>query len=188
MSEIVIAPFSNNALRDWPAENYGKAIELLLPQLGPEVRFSVIGTRGQRLAAAQIVRPFTAERVVNDCGLPWGAVLDKIRKAGCVIGNNSGITHTSCYLGAPTVCIFGGSHQRTEWGPLGENAIILSRVIGCSPCQLNSAADCPYGAACLREIEPREVGSAALRIMAHTPHKFAARRLDRETLDEGMPL
>lgn len=188
MSEIIIAPFSNNALRDWPAWHFTTMIEFLLHQIPSDIVISVVGTRGQRLAAAEIVRPFPVDRVGNACGLLWETVLEKVRNATCVIGNNSGITHASGHFGVPTVCVFGGSHQRTEWGALSETTIILSRVIGCSPCQLNHFKDCPYEAACLREIEPSEVASAALRIMASTQHEIATRRPDRQTFDEGMTL
>lgn len=186
MSEIVIAPFSNNALRDWPLDHYGEAIGLLLDQVDADTVISIIGTRGHRTAGAEIVRPFPAARVTNACGLAWEKVLAKLRGARCVIGNNSGITHASGQFGTPTVCVFGGSHQRTEWGPLGTKVVILSRVIACSPCQLNHASECPYGAACLREITPRDVARAAAIMMrqndgegrAHAAPNEAAHQLD----------
>lgn len=181
MTEIVIAPFSNNALRDWPAGHYRETIGLMLDSLAPDARISVVGTRGQRVGAAEIVRPYPADRVRNDCGIAWDAVLDKLRRAVCVIGNNSGITHASRHFGVPTVCVFGGSHQRTEWGPLGPNVVILSRVIGCSPCQFNHAWECPYNAACLREIVPAEVADAALTAVTRTS---SIRQEPREALAE----
>lgn len=173
MSEIVIAPFSNNSLRDWPAAHFVSAIDLLLEQLGEGTIVSLIGAPGQRLAAHEIVRSFPATHVRNECGrLSWAAMTDRVRGAACVIGNNSGITHLSRMFGVPTVCIFGGSHQRSEWGPLGDNAVIVSRAIGCSPCHLYRLAECPYDAACLQDIAPSVVVDAAMTIMA----RFGERR------------
>lgn len=165
MSEIVIAPLSHNALRDWPADHFVAAIARLLEHLPRPFTVSVIGTPQQRLTIHQIVRPFPADRVVGACRLSWGEVLDKLRNAACVIGNNSGIAHFATYLGVPTICIFGGSHQRTEWAPLGPSAVVLSREIGCSPCQLNHIRSCSHGVACLREITPEVVADAALAAM-----------------------
>ncbi|WP_420138960.1 glycosyltransferase family 9 protein [Sphingomonas sp.] len=185
MSEIIIAPFSHNALRDWPAGQFKALTELLLRQISLHMSIAVVGTRSQRIAAAEIVRPFPVRRVSNACGLPWETVLHKLRGAACVIGNNSGITHVSSYFGVPTVCVFGGSHQRTEWGALGPTTVILSRVIGCSPCQLNHIRDCPYNAACLHEIEPGEVASAALRVMGRSDqHENAADRQKTGSLEK----
>ena len=167
MTSIVIAPFSNNSLRDWPAGHFVAAIDLLLEQYGEDCTISLIGAPGQRLAAHEIVRTFPATRVHNQCGrLSWAAMTDLVQTADCVIGNNSGITHLSRALGVPTVCIFGGSHQRSEWGPLGDNALIVSRAIGCSPCHLYRIAECPYDAACLRDIRPSVVVDAARTIMS----------------------
>jgi ADP-heptose:LPS heptosyltransferase len=184
MTKIVLAPFSNNALRDWPAAHYSETIGLMLDRLAPDAHISVVGTRGQRLGAAEIVRPFPADRVVNDCGISWESVLEKIRGASCVIGNNSGITHASRHFGTPTVCVFGGSHQRTEWGPLGDHVVILSRVIGCSPCQFNHAFECPYGAACLREIVPVDVVAAAFNVVARAGRHLLGERAKLAILRE----
>ncbi len=166
MTDIVVAPFSNSAIRDWPAGHFAQLIGLLLERDGRERRIQVIGTASQRLAACEIVRYLPADRVVNLCGrLSWNAVLGALRVARCVIGNNSGIAHVAGYLGTPTVCIFGGSHQRIEWRPRGENVILLSRTIGCSPCQLDHGHASRYRKACLREISPPTVADAVATIV-----------------------
>jgi ADP-heptose:LPS heptosyltransferase len=163
MNDIILAPFSNSSIRDWPAEHYRDLIGLLLeePEITGTIR--VIGTPGQRLGVCEIVRPHPADRVVNESGrLAWPDVLATLRSAGCVVGNNSGIAHVSGYYGTPTVCVFGGSHQRLEWRPRGPNMIVLSRAIACSPCHLDHGSSSPFGKACLWEIEPREVRDAVL--------------------------
>ena len=166
MTEIVIAPFSHSPIRDWPAAHFGRLIGLLLDRREAVDRVRVIGTVNQRLHANEIVRAYPADRVVNECGrLAWEAVFPVLRDAACVIGNNSGIAHVAGHLGAPTVCVFGGSHQRTEWRPRGRHVVVLSRAIGCSPCQLDHNHVSPYGKACLREIAPEEVERAAATIM-----------------------
>jgi ADP-heptose:LPS heptosyltransferase len=167
MNDIIIAPFSNSAIRDWPVGHFADMIGLLLKQIGPDRRIRLIGSVNQKLGASEIVRHHPADRVVNDCGrMTWPAVLGALRDAACVIGNNSGIAHVAGYLGAPTVCVFGGSHQRLEWRPRGDNVVVLSRAIGCSPCQLDHNCISPFGKACLREIEPKIVADAALMVMS----------------------
>ena len=166
MTEILVAPFSNSAIRDWPAEHFATLIGLLLDAPGLDARVQVIGTANQRLAAREIVRFHPPERATNACGrIDWNDVLGLLRNADCVIGNNSGIAHVSANLGTPTVCIFGGSHQRTEWRPRGDTVVVLTRVVGCSPCHLDHGQISPYGKACLRDITPRAVAEAALLIM-----------------------
>jgi ADP-heptose:LPS heptosyltransferase len=166
VKDIVIAPFSNSPIRDWPGTHYADLIGLLLEHLAGDCRIRVTGAANQRLGASEIVRYHPADRVINTCGrLSWDAVLLALRGADCVIGNNSGIAHVSGYFGTPTVCVFGGSHQRLEWRPRGDNVVVLSRVIGCSPCHLDHGHVSPYGKACLREITPKEVAEAAMMMM-----------------------
>lgn len=163
---IVVSPFSNSVMRDWPPEHYAALIEMLLPELPTEEIIRVTGTVEQRPRGNSIVRHHPADRVVNDCGtMPWASVLDLVRSASCVIGNNSGIAHLAGMYGVPTVCIFGGSHQRSEWRPLGDKVVVVTRVIGCSPCHLDHNMRCPFDKLCLREIEPAEVAAAVLNLL-----------------------
>jgi ADP-heptose:LPS heptosyltransferase len=169
MRTIVVVPFSNNLIRDWPVGHFARLVDLLLTQLPEDIRIDVVGTRGQRSAANAIVREHAPARVRNLCGhLAWEEVVAQVRAAACLIGNNSGLAHLAALARVPTVCVFGGSHQRTEWGPLGPTSIILSRQIGCSPCQFNHIWECGYGVACLRDIAPEEVADAVLAALAST--------------------
>lgn len=166
MNDIVVAPFSNSAIRDWPATHVSTLIGLLLDEPTIRGRIQVVGAPGQRLAACEIVRFHPADRVVNQCGrMAWPTVLDALREAACVIGNNSGIAHVAGSFGTPTVCVFGGSHQRMEWRPRGDHVIVLSRAIGCSPCHLDHGHVSPYGKACLRDITPESVRDAVVTAM-----------------------
>jgi ADP-heptose:LPS heptosyltransferase len=163
MRDIVVAPFSNSDIRDWPAEHYAAMIGCLLDRLGSDRLVRVVGTAGQKIRANDVVRLYPADRVVNECGrLSWAELVEEIKLAGCVVGNNSGISHLSGSFGVPTVCVFGGSHQRAEWRPLGDNVILVSRAIGCSPCQLDHNSQSPYDRACLRLIEPTVVADAVM--------------------------
>jgi len=173
MNHIIVAPFSNSDIRDWPARHFQALIGRLVAERDEVIR--VVGAPGQAIRARDIVRPFDANRVVNDCGrTPWPATLDLIRSATCVVGNNSGIAHLAAFHGVPTVCVFSGSHQRLEWRPIGSQVITLSRAIACSPCHLHHAAHCPYGLACLDQITPDSVFDAVTRLIDRVPGEMLA--------------
>jgi ADP-heptose:LPS heptosyltransferase len=186
VSGILVAPFSNSDIRDWPVGHYTKLIGLLNERLPADEEIRIIGTPGQRIRAGEIVRPYPYPRVANTCGrVPWPDLVGQLRTARCVIGNNSGIAHLSGRLGTPTVCVFGGSHQRLEWRPLGFNVALISRAIGCSPCQLDHGAKSPYGKACLREIEPEVVADAVFMIMRRVARTRVAAGDDAATTLES---
>ena len=169
MSDIIVAPFSNSDIRDWPLDHFATLAGLLLDGIGPDDRVRIIGTANQKLRACEIVRHHPPHRVVSECGrLTWPQVLGLLRRARCIISNNSGVGHLGGAFGVPTVCVFGGSHQRHEWRPLGASVVIVSRAIACSPCQLDHGSISPYAKACLREVAPETVAAAAFGIMART--------------------
>jgi ADP-heptose:LPS heptosyltransferase len=166
VSSIVISPFSNSDIRDWPASHYGALISELVRRTDQALPIRVVGTRNQFTRACDIVRDFDPARVINDCGrLSWDELVAELRAAACMIGNNSGLAHLAGSFGVPTVCVFGGSHQRTEWRPLGRTVITISRVIACSPCGLDHGESCKFDKACLRQIEPGTVAGAVLSAM-----------------------
>ncbi len=173
MRHIVIAPFSNSDIRDWPAPHYRALIARLVADRDGLVH--VVGEPGQAIRAREIVRPFDSARVINDCGRSvWGDVVNLIQSAACVIGNNSGIAHLAVFEGVPTVCVFGGAHQRLEWRPIGSHAVTLSRAIACSPCHFHHAAHCPYGLACLEQITPDAVFETVSRLVDRVPGEVFA--------------
>lgn len=167
MSDIIVAPFSNSDIRDWPSGHYAALAGILSARWPGPGMIRVIGTRNQALRANDIVRLLDPARVANDCGrLPWSDVVARLKSAACVIGNNSGIAHLAGRYGVPTVCVFGGSHQRLEWRPMGLNVVTISRSIGCSPCHLDHGANCPYDKSCLRQIMPDIVADIVLELLA----------------------
>ncbi len=166
MNEVLLAPFSNSDTRDWPLEHWRALVGLLLPRLPADWAVRVLGAPSQRLRAHEVVRPHPGARVTNECGrLSWSQVTTRLGAAACVIGNNSGIGHLAGRLGAPTVCVFGGSHAREEWRPLGPNVVVVSRAIGCSPCLRDHQTGSLYRKACLYDIAPDVVADAALLAM-----------------------
>jgi ADP-heptose:LPS heptosyltransferase len=170
MRELIVAPFSNSDIRDWPLDQYAELIGLLLVRAPGDLLVNVIGTASQRLRVHEVVRDHPSDRVINTCGrLSWPDVVDRLKAAACVVSNNSGVGHLGGHFGVPTVCVFSGSHPRHEWRPLGDSVVLVSRVIGCSPCQLDHSTGSPYGKACLREITPEVVADAVLSAMARRP-------------------
>lgn len=170
MKPIVVAPFANSDIRDWPLDHFRSLIGQLVAAR-PE-KIHVVGAPGQVIRARDLVRPFDPERVVNDCGrLEWTALNRLIRAAACVIGNNSGIAHLAALAGVPTICIFGGAHQRGEWRPLGPHVVTLSRSLACSPCGFHDAAACPFGVACLDQIDPDTVFDVAHDLLVGQRHR-----------------
>jgi ADP-heptose:LPS heptosyltransferase len=167
VTRIVIAPFSNSGIRDWPGGHYSRLIGLLLGRLASDAAFEVVGTMSHRLRANEIVRAHPANRVRNLCGRQsWMEMVRLLKSADAAVVNNSGVAHLAGHFGVPTVSLFAGTHQRREWRALGDSVMLITRAIGCSPCQLDHGQTSPYDKACLRQIEPELVADAVIANMA----------------------
>lgn len=129
---IIVAPFANERIREWPVANFRRFIER---GLADGHRFAVCGTRAQRSLANEIVRPFPAARVGNLCGTSsWQDMQVLLQQAPFVIANNSGIAHLAANLGQWVLCMFAGSHHWIEWMPRGPRVVTLARMPACAPC------------------------------------------------------
>ena len=167
MKTVVIAPFSNSLIRDWPLVRYRALVALLIQD--PDVRVLVVGAASQWVGANEVVRAFPTERVVNSCGYTaWSDVLDQIGRADCVIANNSGLAHIAAGMGRRTLCVFGASHSPYEWMPRGSAVTIVTKRVECSPCGLDSEGACPFGVRCLAEIEPEQVHAECREMLQRT--------------------
>jgi ADP-heptose:LPS heptosyltransferase len=155
---VVVAPFSNAFIKDWPPEYYRQLIELCVERGG--VRAIVVGTSGQRELGNQIIRALPAPAVENRCGtMSWlelGALIDG---SAAVVGNDSGVAHLAATRGARTICIFGGSKSVFEWMARGPRVVVLQKRTSCSPCAIHHHSLCPYQKRCLSEISPEQVFS-----------------------------
>ncbi len=155
MPAVVISPFANERVRQWPARNYRELIEIIGREHGFPV--VVVGTREQRAAANDLVRGLSSEKVSNACGkLRWAELVEAIDEAPYVVANNSGVAHLAAGRGRWTLCIFSASHAVEEWMPRGPLAVTVFRALSCSPCGLGGER-CPNGVACMTELLPVDV-------------------------------
>ena len=155
---VVVAPFSNAFIKDWPPEHYRRLIELCVERGG--VRAIVVGTSGQREAANQIIRALPAPAVENRCGtMSWlelGALIDG---SAAVVGNDSGVAHLAATRGARTICISEGPNPSSNGWPEAHASLCCRKRTSCSPCAIHHHSLCPYQKRCLSEISPEQVFS-----------------------------
>ncbi len=65
--------------------------------------------------------------------------------SGCPVAltNDSGLLHVAEACGATVIALFGPTHPRLGFAPLGAGARILHSGIGCSPCDPHGPERCP---------------------------------------------
>jgi ADP-heptose:LPS heptosyltransferase len=201
---IVIAPFSNSTIRDWPLDRYKRLLDLLLGELGTQI--VLVGTRDQAAQLSSLCQPHDGnDRLMNLTGqTDWSELAAVLRQADLVIANNSGVAHLAATCGTPTLAIYSGSHQPQEWGPRGQTIRVITAVVSCSPCGFEKLELCPHDHLCMTLIEPETVMQHARamldRRVAHfEPHAGKAEgqagniervepiACDRAVLDQDFP-
>ena len=151
---VVISPFANERVRQWPSRHFRDLIELIWREHGYTVL--LVGTRGQRAMANDIVRGLSSERVMNACGaMSWGEVVAAVDAAPYVVSNNSGVAHLAAARGRWTLCVFAASHAYSEWMPRGPFVVTVTKALACSPCELGTDL-CPNNVACM-DLKPADV-------------------------------
>lgn len=161
---IIIAPLSNDILRDWPRAHYAELIDLLLA--GTDEDIALIGSAEQRQELNHHGRHRPPARFRNMAGQwSWRETCDQIAKADLVIANNSGVAHVSAEMGRATLCLFAASHNPHEWGPRGPKVTTLYVRTACSPCGMSTQWGCAYGHACMTQLTPAVAFNAAQRLL-----------------------
>jgi heptosyltransferase-2 len=81
-----------------------------------------------------------------------------VARCPLALTNDSGILHVAEACGARVVALFGPTHPKLGFAPLGPRSVAIHGGIGCSPCDLHGPEVCPKGHhRCLRDISVERV-------------------------------
>jgi ADP-heptose:LPS heptosyltransferase len=163
---IVIAPFSNSSVRDWPLDRYKQLIGLLLND--GDAYILLVGTRDHAAQLASLCQAYgDNDRITSLAGqTDWSGLAALLLQADLVIANNSGVAHLAAACGRPTLAIYSGSHQPQEWGPRGHTIRTITAAVSCSPCGYEKLELCPHDHRCMTMIEPETVVQHARAMLA----------------------
>jgi ADP-heptose:LPS heptosyltransferase len=153
--KILIHPGSGSIRKRWPISQF-KQIESVLQSKGLKPEF-VLGPAELDLAN-QLAHQ---DRTIHSCS----DLLDLVslyKSAGGYIGNDSGASHLSAFMGLPTVVIFGPADP-ARWKPNGPFVEIIRPELECLPCFETDASNCPEPK-CLDDTIPQAVMDAFYRI------------------------
>ena len=153
-SKIFIHPGSGSRKKCWPIENFIKIASLMEIKglqaayiLGPAEYdlFDILTRRKSLNAAVHQVDKLTALALL-------------LKTGGGFIGNDSGVSHLSAFLGLPTIAVFGPSDP-VVWQPMGRAVKIVRSDYACSPCFETGTTGCEE-MECFNGISPEDVLAA----------------------------
>ena len=162
---IIVAPFSNSDLRDWPEAHYASLVRLLLERTDASI--DLIGSPAQACALQALTHAIGGGDRVRNLGSshPFSTLPSLLRQASLVISNNSGIGHLAAASGALTLAIYSGSHQPQEWGPRGPRSHAITLPVPCAPCGHDRRPECHYDHRCMTGLTAETVFAEAARLL-----------------------
>lgn len=133
---VVLHPGSsgNMTLRRWPADRFAELGDRIEEELGCRV---VISGGGQETPLAESVRRTMRQPAVSSAGkLSVRGFAALCERALLVVSNDTSAVHVASAMGTPVVGLY-GPNTPALYGPLGENDLVFSTDLPCSPCLSN---------------------------------------------------
>lgn len=161
-SRILIHPGSGSRKKCWPVSNFIRIARSLRAR-GRRPEF-ILGPAEDDLADI-LTREFFQENEYSGSVHRMGNLTElalRLKASGGFIGNDSGVSHLSAFLGLPTVAVFGPSDPQ-RWGPVGRKVAMVRPELDCSPCFETDRVGCEE-MECLNRTSPEDVLKAYDRI------------------------
>ncbi len=161
---IGVHPGARWDTKRWDEERFVKVCRILLDTTGCKI--VLFGDAPERDLVQRIKQTLFGERVVEAAGLPLGKLAGLIGRCNCLITNDTGPMHMATALSVPVVAIFGPTHPKLGFAPLGSKNVILCADAECSPCSLHGEKRCSkQSRICMELIKPEMVVDAVLGLL-----------------------
>jgi len=148
---ILLHPGSGSKRKNWPLPNFIKIYRDLIDKgYFPEW---IIGP-AENYIMPELKKEGIPEKIIYDC-LDLPEFINKLEISELFIGNDSGLSHLSAFIGIPVIAIFGPSDP-IRWQPVGPYVKVVNPPTDCLPCFELSDNNCT-GSDCLKSIAPDQV-------------------------------
>ena len=124
-------------------------------------QIAVVSGPGEEAQGRAVAGRMKSRAIAALGNLSLGETACLLKRARCLISNDSGPVHLACAVGTPVVSIFGrwgGGLSPRRWGPTGSRSVALHHDVGCRPCLAHA---CTIGYVCLEAVKEDEVLAAA---------------------------
>ena len=158
----LIAPGAGRDTKRWPAERFRELTSRVAQR---ERRVVILGSEDERALLERVAHGVAPDRCEIIAGPDPGELPGIAARCPVALANDSGVLHVAEACGARVVALFGPTHPRLGFAPLGAESVALHAGVRCSPCDLHGPRICPKGHhRCMADISvervSRELGLA----------------------------
>jgi heptosyltransferase-2 len=161
---VGIHPGARWETKRWNEEKFTQVCRILNQK--PKVKIILFGDRNDQELIEKISLGALNRKLFKAVNLPLNKFMSLIKRCDCFVTNDSGPMHMASALGVPVVAIFGSTHPKLGFSPLGPESIVLTADVKCSPCSLHGEKKChKKSRLCMDLIEPEMVMDAVERLL-----------------------
>ncbi len=129
---VVIHPGTADTKKEWNISGWQTIISRLKER---HAKIVFCGGLDDISTIKSILSNVTADGVIDLSGSLSIEVLGAIfKRASLVIGLDSFPCHLAATLGTPTIVLWTGINDPTQWGPYGDKVHIIKKDVDCAPC------------------------------------------------------
>lgn len=169
---VGIHPGARWSTKRWDEEKFAKVAQILSQK--PELKIILFGDKKDQEIIERISLLAKDQKLFRAVNLPLYKFMSLVKRCNCFVTNDSGPMHIASALGVPVVAIFGPTHPKLGFSPIGSENMVLTANIKCSPCSLHGEKRCHEKSRyCMDFIEPEMVTDAVERLL---PEKFPLKK------------
>jgi len=163
--EIVgVHPGSRWEAKRWEAKGFAQVCDRLLES---GRKCLLLGDEGDMPFVQEVVGRMSHVPTVLTGELGLSALAAVIQRCRVLLCNDSGPMHIATAMGTPVVAIFGPTHPKLGFAPVGAHDVVLTADLPCSPCSLHGEKACKFShRRCMEAIPLDRVVTEVVRIVS----------------------
>ena len=151
-----VAPGASHGPKRWPPERFARVADHMAKSR--ELKLLLLGSETDRAVTCEVLnameRPAVDWTGATDLALLPAAV----QRCALLVSNDSGPMHVATAVGTPVIGLFGATHPRLGFAPVGPADAAVTLDLPCSPCSLHGNRACRFRThACLVDLDPSRV-------------------------------
>lgn len=151
-----VAPGASHGPKRWLPERFARVADHLAKSR--DMKILLLGNEADRPVTGEVAhameRPAVDWTGTTDLALLPAAV----QRCGLLVSNDSGPMHVATAVGTPVIGVFGATHPRLGFAPVGPADAVVTLDLPCSPCSLHGNRACRFRThACMEDLDPRRV-------------------------------
>ncbi|MCY3713263.1 MAG: lipopolysaccharide heptosyltransferase II [Gemmatimonadetes bacterium] len=157
-----VAPGASHGPKRWPPEQFARVANYMARSR--DMKVLLLGSKADRPITSEVARAMELPAVDWTGATDLALLPAAVRRCALLVSNDSGPMHVATAVGTPVIGVFGATHPRLGFAPVGPSDAAVTLDLPCSPCSLHGNRACRFRThACMVDLDPLRVIAEAER-------------------------